>query len=349
MTNSEIQASEPHRGPQRQTSLQILSRALTLYKQHWRPFTRVLLAPVVEIFIGLYASLALSQGFINWLTACCQTLIADNLWLAIGSVLLIVLACLSLTVRGTWRYLIYWATLCENAWEADQGEYIDFERAREQFLLHKQTAYSILATTYFSLPIIALIPILLMTALGLFLGENLLQLLMVAGGLQSLILLTCWGFSLILLSFVFQVAAFEKGIPLNPSPTFILSVKLALKRFSTTMCLQAAVFLLTNVLAPLPIIWLGRLTTISTLLDWLHLQLFGEAIRQCQTIMGGVPLLSDVVQGPGFVTAMVQASTDLTLSFLITLLLLPFGTFAFTLLYKDILKCDRSKKTFLGI
>lgn len=346
MTEPETRVSSAHQPPQRRGFGAILSRAFQLYFKNWRGFTGVLAWPVTQIFLGFYASQALSL----WLMDATQPFALTHSGLIISGVLLIAFLSVCLICRGTWQYLVYWASLCLNVWEAEEENFIDYRTAYNTMLLEKRTGYAVLAGAYFSLPLITLLPVTLLSMLGSLLGPQMLDLLFLVGLLQSFILIAAWLFSLVPLSFVFQIAAFERGIPLNPLPTFTISLKLALKRFWTLFFMQILVFLITNALIPQPLVWLARLTHVSAPLDWLHGWILRETFTGSEEIWQKLPLLGEfLTPDPTLIQIATQILSDLCLSTLITLLLLPLGTFVFTLLYKDILKCDRSKKTFLGI
>lgn len=345
MTEAGTARPESHKPPQRRSCRAILGRSLTLYGRHWRRFTSALLWPVAQIMLGAYASQILPLFFL--------TIAAPYTfgfpWLVLGVVLVIAFLSMLLMLRGTWQYLVYWASLSENAWEAEEEQFIDFRMAYEGLLLQKRTAYTVLLCAYFGLPFIAVLPLLVLAPLGALLGQSMLELLLLLGVLQSLSLALIWVFSLILFSFVFQIAAFENGLPVNPGHVFTLSVKLVLKRFWSTVCLQIAVFLTANFLIPQPLVWLARITHISAPLDWLHGWLLRETLRGNESIWQNLPFLGGLMTDEQLTQLFIHALTDMTLATTITLLLLPFGTFVFTLLYKDILRCDRSKKTLLGV
>lgn len=271
--------------------------------------------------------------------------------LALGGMVLIAALSITLIVRGTWQYLVYWASFCLNAWQAEEGQPIQIREAYQSIIQNKKRPYAILVGTYFALPLVALLPVLIMLVMGIFLGNQMQELLLIVGMLQSLVLSLAWLFSLILFSFVFQVAAFEKGIPASPGPTFMLSSKLALKRFWETLSLQLIVFLTANCLIPQPVVFIANLTRISAPLDWLHLWLIRETIgANAEEIALQSPLLGQMVNPHSqLVQEVAKALSAVAIGSTITLLLLPLGTLVFTLLYKDILRCDRSKNTLLGI
>lgn len=344
MTEAGTVRQESHKPPQRRTFLAILGRSLMLYGRHWQRFTSVLLWPVAQILLGIYASQVLPLLFLN----IAIPYASGFPWFLIGGVLILALLSMLLMLRGTWQYLIYWASLCENAWEAEEERFIDFRMAYEGLLLQKRTAYTVLLCAYFGLPFIALLPLLVLAPLGGLLGQSMLELLLVLGVLQSMILTVVWFFSLILFSFVFQIAAFENGLPVNPGHVFMLSAKLVLKRFWSTLFLQITVFLTTNLLIPHPLIWLARMTHLSAPLDWLHGWLLRETLRGDESVLQSLPFIGGLMTDEQLSGVLIHSLTDMTLVSTVTLLLLPFGTFVFTLLYKDILRCDRSKKTFLG-
>ncbi|WP_373531251.1 hypothetical protein [Vampirovibrio sp.] len=346
MSEPAPKGSPAHPLPHRLDCWAILGRAISLYSAHWQAFTRVLLWPVLQIGLGVYISQTLSLLVIT----ISEPILHDYWWLILGGLLLMVGFGLFLMFRGAWQYAVYWASLCRNAWEADQGLPLDFKNAYQNIVREKKAGYLTLSGTYFSLPLLTFMPVLLFSLLGSMVGPSALEVLFLAGFLQSLLLMAVWLFSLVPLSFVFQIAAFEKGIPINPLPIFRLSLKLTLKRFWSVLSLQMLVFLMTNCLIPQPLIWLARFTHAITPLDWIHQQLI-------QTLLSGNPSLwrempwpgGSMLSDPSITQMLVHTLSDLCLSTFITLLLLPLGTFIFTLLYKDILKCDRSKKTWVGI
>ncbi|WP_303673836.1 hypothetical protein [Vampirovibrio chlorellavorus] len=342
-----LDAAPTHRPPQGRSPGAILAHALSLYAKHWKAFTCALIGPVTQMVAGAYGS----QGINLWLLDQNQVLAMRYPWTAIGLSIVITLLCTGLMLRGGWQYVLAWASLCLNAWEAENGQPLDFKKAYQSLSAAKKAPYAILACTYFSLPALAFLPFIFLALLGVFLGPSMLELLIIAGILQSLLLGALWVASLIPLTFTFQIAAFENGLPANPVHTFLLSSKFVLKQFWKTTCLQITVFLLTNILIPQPLIWLFRLFQLSAPLDQLHRWL----IQQLMAGMGtegdfnSLPLWKSLLgEDFSWVQRLSQTLTDLSLSCTLTLLLLPLGTLVFTLLYKDILKCDRSKKTWLG-
>jgi hypothetical protein len=351
MTSSEARADKPetsqHGPPQSRSAGAILGQSLKLYARQWKAFTGVLIWPIGQMILGVYGSQIINL----WLLEQNQALAMRFPWAAIGLIIVVTLLCTGLILRGGWQFMLYWASLCLNAWEAENGQPLDFKKAYLSLAREKKGPYAILACTYFSLPILTFLPVIFLSLLGAFLGPNMLELLMLAGLVQSLLLGGLWVVSLIPLTFIFQIAAFENGLPTNPAHTFLLSCKLVLKQFWRTTSLQITVFLLTNILIPQPLVWLFRLFRLSAPLDQLH----GWLIEQLMLGLDGEPAFKNLhlwenLLGEGFswVQFLSQTLTDLGLSCTLTLLLLPVGTLAFTLLYKDILKCDRSKKTWLG-
>lgn len=347
MTESEASQQEQHSRPQRRSCFFILGHSLKLYIRHWKAFTLTLLWPVGQILLGMYASQILTLLFTQW----AQPFFATFPVPVLSGVLLIALGSVFLILRGTWQYLVYWASLSINAWEAEEDRPIDFKGAYQSIVQTKKLSYSVLVATYFSLPLLVLIPVFIMSAVGALLGQQMLELLFIVGMLQSFVLSLGWILSLILFSFVFQVAAFEKGIPVNPGPTFMLSAKLVLKRFWETLGLQLIVFLTTNFLIPQPIVLLANLTQLSKPLDWLHHWLIRQLLTgNSQDLVGQPSLIENLLQNNEHLAQLLaQTLTAFTIGGTLTLLLLPFGTIVFTLLYKDILRCDRSKKTLLSI
>ncbi len=339
-----------HKRPQPQSTTQLLSQGTRLYLKHWQPFTKVLLWPILQIYLGIYVSQVLTLALIDWMNACCQPFVSENWWVPLTAILLVLLASVSLIFRGSWQYLIYWASLCINTWEAMEGQFVDFQTAFNQFIWQKQTAYTMLIFTYFALPLVTLLPAILLGLLGLLIGPQMLELLLLVGIVQSTLLMVCWLISLVGLSFVFQISAFEKGIPIDPRHTFLYSVKLVLKRFGTTVKLQLLVYLLTNLIIPFPLVLVCRLLHLSQPLDALHLWILQKTLSGTPDLWQQIPFVDFLpVPVTQLNSLLAQGLTDMALGILITLLLLPFGTILFTLLYKDILKCDRSKKTILGI
>lgn len=347
MTIPETSQPEPDKRPQRQGVYQILGRSLKLYARHWKPLTLTLLWPLGQVWLGIYASQILPLFFMRWMAPHFAYFPVPIL----GGILLITLLCVALMLRGTWQYLVYWASLCLNAWQVEEGQPINTRAAYLSMVQDKKLPYSVLIGTYFTLPLIVFLPFLVMLTLSLMLGQPLQELLLLVGILQSAVLSLVWLFSLILFSFTFQVAAFENGIPVHPGPTFRLSAKLALKRFWDTLVLQLIVFLITNCLIPQPIVLLASLTRISQPLDWLHLWILQETLgHSAQDLLTTSPLLAALLNPNGALfPELARALTAISIGSVVTMLLLPFGTLVFTLLYKNILRYDRSKKTILGI
>jgi hypothetical protein len=343
---SGTQASTTRQAPQRQNFLAILWRSLRLYGKHLKAWTGVLIWPVAQIFLGVYISLNLCLMVMD----IPPPFLAKFSGLILGGLVLMMGFSASLLMRGAWQYMIYWASLCINAWEAEQDAPLDFKGAYQKLLQNKKMAYGILTATYFSLPLITLMPILVVSLLGVMWGQGALDIFLLAGFLLSLFLILIWLFSLIALSFIFQIAAFENGIPINPIPVFAHSLKLTLKRFGSVFLLQILTALITNCLIPQPLVWLARITHLSAPLDGLHQKLIQSMISGNEALWRESPWLADTLfSNPTVLQLFAQVLSDLCLASLITMMLLPLGTLIFTFLYKDILKCDRSKKTRIGI
>ncbi len=343
---AEAQGSTTHSPPKRRNAWEILGHAMALYGAHWKAFTCVLIWPVGQMVLGTYGSQVINL----WLLEYNQGLAMQYPSVAIVLAIFISLLFMGLILRGGWQFMLYWSSLCLNAWEAENGQPLDFKKAYQSLSEEKKAPYAILACTYFSLPALTFLPVILLTLLGAFLGPNMLELLLIAGLLQSMFLGAIWIFSLIPLTFIFQIAAFEKGLPSNPTHTFLLSCKLSLKQFWKTTFLQIAIFLLTNILIPQPLVWALRLSKLSAPLDQLHTWLIQQSMIGTEATLNSLPMMGNILgEDFSWVQFLSQSMTDLCLSCTLTLLLLPLGTFVFTLLYKDILKCDRSKKTWLGV
>lgn len=303
----------------------ILIRSLKYYVQHGWPFTRVLISPVLEIFFGTLLSIALPCFLANML-------VGQGIGY-LSVVFLIAIPGFYLQVRGFWRYLIYFSALNLNAQEVIQGQPPDFEAA-----YHKISACG---QQYGFAMLLYSVPVLL--ALGL--GGIILPFTAVVPpdgvpaviGISILITLILSVIACIVtlfFSFVFQIYAFEPDLHMTPFQTLVRSTRMVASHFSVTLGLILVTGLATVLIIPALVNMLYELTPLAGFTQALFAPNIHQALLSIpgsESIFAILPFkLEDISR---------EASLGVGESILdsaITSLMLPWGTFCFTLLYQQI-------------
>ncbi|MCE3236748.1 MAG: hypothetical protein K0Q50_2939 [Vampirovibrio sp.] len=319
------------------TLFSILKETARLYRRHWLAFTRVLLPPVGLMVLTFY-------GF-NILLALLNIQLTDNMqlvqtyfWAFIVSSMLLALVSTALVLKGGWQYVVYWASLNRNAQEVIEQTPPDFKAAYRHIAKEQGWPYKTLVALYCALPLLACLPVIGAPVLGSLAGGSDASsftgpLFLLMGFLLSGLLLIIWLAAAVFFSFIFQITAFE-GLSASPAVTFLQSARLTLKRFWATLGLQAILLIATNYLLNYPIALLIRLLGLSLPLDRLHqwmLMSFLNGLEPASPLHDqAISMLREHL--PEFASGL----TDSLLMVVITALLLPLGTFAFTLLYQDI-------------
>ncbi len=312
---------------------QLLAETLRLYQRHGLAFTRRLLAPVALIYLGGYACLYFNFQVIDQMVARDPMFVNRHPVMAFGSVGLICLVTMGLFCRGFWHYMVYWASLNLNAAEAIENRPVDFKAAFNR-VGARANAYALLLVAYCLLPLVAVVPFWLFQTLGARMDLSMQVVMTVAGlGLSAVAgLLTLVG--LIFLSLIFQVAAFE---PIGPNPLAIFrrSARLVWPVFWQATALQVMLYLVTNYAVPLPLWGLVRLLHADSPLNatnqWLVARYLDWAPPPPQMAMLTETITRDI---PGLAADI----TGMLLMTVVVSLLLPLGTFAFTLLYREALR-----------
>ncbi|HEY9688307.1 MAG TPA: hypothetical protein V6C52_15160 [Coleofasciculaceae cyanobacterium] len=318
----------------------ILKNSFVLYRGHFGPFTRVLLVPVGLMMVGAYACIGLSHLYINRIEQAMGGLNVGNIGFFLLGLLLVMLGPLLLLKKGVLDYAIYMASLCSNTAEVLNGKKPDFEGAYAAIAKEKFKPYMALLTAYLVIPLLAFLPFIMGSILaGLIQAEGLPALIFGMGLLLSLGAGIICTVCLILLSFIFQIVAFEK-LTLNPLPAFLESSRMVFQAPFRTLSLQIILMILTGTLLPFPLAGLLRLLRLTFVLDFLHRGFVDSLLLNIAPESGWGDVLPYYDWIYGFLrnnTPAIAASlTDTLVMAIITSLLLPLGTFAFTLLYWDI-------------
>jgi hypothetical protein len=313
--------------------------------QHGWPLTRVLLLPTLYILIGLYSCLILCHGFINTVTDHYMALAQQHLLLFLAIVAVLALGTLSLFFKGFWQYAVYWTSLNLNAQEALTGQPLDIPAAYRLIAQEKRVAYKLLLVAYGALAGLAVTVFVACALLATLL--TLLQNPVAAGGLLliglvvSTLLLGLWVILTIPMSLAFQVMVFQPTAQPNPLPILLESGRMVMKRFWATLGLQLILLIATNYLLTLPIAFVARVSRLVMPLDALHQWLIGMLLSSAASDPGSDPTVRQLISTmQGMAPELAHGWTDATVMLAVTALLLPLGTFAFTLLYRDIRRTD---------
>lgn len=312
---------------------------LLLYKKHGISMTRVLVWPTLQIMLGAYGCLALSYVFINAAATTYRAIFVEQyLWLTFVILALIFVLTMGPFFRGFWQYLIYMASLNLNVAEALENRPIDCKAAYQAITSEKEKPYFAMLLAYFVAFVAGSVPFMLiapLVAIAKVMGAFPEWLGNIAYLLLLLPALAVW----ILLTFTFQIVAFK---PVSKNPLHILkrSVTLVWTRPIATTGFQILLLALTSTLIPLPIAWFLRLTRLSTPLDWFHtwmLRLVLEGTAPANDAWSTIPNYMELYgQIEGQIGDIAKYLTESCIVSLVMGLLLPLGTIAFSLLYRDL-------------
>jgi hypothetical protein len=277
---------------------------------------------------------------VDYATKNIPTVAQEHLGLFLLLILVITLGTLIWLFIGAWKYAVYFGTLNINAQQVLDGERLDFEMAYKTITPEKRMPYKLLLMlAYMLLPILSLGNMVLFCILGAFalsVGNTLMYLgALLIGFLLSILILLAWLLLLIPLSLVVQIAVLENHA-FNPIIIFKRSAQLVFKRFWATLSLQVILFAATNYLVPLPLAFLFRALHLSAPLDHVHQWIIGLVFSGITEGSVSEPQAAEAFSLlKNMMPHMAQGWTDLTVMLIITALMLPWGTFAFTLLYRD--------------
>ncbi len=314
----------PHPGTE--SSLQgILKRSFMLYKQSGFAFTRVLILPVLQILAGIYGALALNFWYTHVMLENYGTLIGEHIWQWLGGLAVILTAALLLFKKGFLETTLLVASLNRNVLEVLQGKPPDFKTAYHNFAKTRWRAYTLLLSAYMLLLVPVILPLVLALPLAASAGDFA-SVVLFMGLLGTLVLGCLWLVSCVLLTFIFQIAAFEP-LPLNPWPTFMQSARLVWRAPFRTLFLQVILLVLTSYILPWPVIMLLRLAHATVPLDMWHTWMLTTFMDNATLDVSMLDLLESNLP------AVAALFTDSLVGMVVTMLLLPLGTFAFTLLY----------------
>lgn len=334
----------------------ILKYAFQLYFTHGLAFTRTLFMSLGLLFIGLYIALWGSISFMNYMEENYRPLepvvVASGVFgfLAIG---------IYLHVRGFWAYLVYIVSLNINTQEALEKRPIDFKGAY-QAITRKANPYVLvlLAITivWFFPTIYGIVtPALIESAFAptdpLYWVLSLLNLFI------SFVLTVIGAVVSVYLSMVFQVVAFET-VTLNPIPTLKRSWALIKGNFWRATGLLIIIGIITNLIAPTVVTVLLELTHITASVSEAIMKTVAEAlvrtffteeakaeiqhlfnapeIQQILISAQATDLVGILLDPALYINIISQGLTIGLFQSLTVSLLLPLGTFTWTLLYQDL-------------
>jgi hypothetical protein len=323
----------------------VMRRTLAMARSHGAAFMRVLLLPVGKVLLGFYGSLAGSLFISQWATQPERLLFFQQYSvLFIALLLVILLLGLGLCFQGFWEYLIYSVSLCRNVREVSETHsenrppdfktaYLEIDRHRKALLARWAGIVLVLLPLFPLLPAVGL-P--LLTALIPQLPIGVMALSVLAGLLLGGLLGLVWLVMQILLTYGLQALALTEA-PSNVMTLAQDSMRLTRQRPWLTLGLQVVLFLCTNYLFTVPLVALLRFARLLAPLDdlhgWLSGILLADGMEQMTHLdLGalGAPLLAQL---ESLRPSLVSGLTDAAVGGSITLLLLPLGTMAFTLVY----------------
>lgn len=320
----------------------LLSQTLRFYRQEGWRLTRSLFVPLGKIFLGLYGWLILFHWFVNGMML--QFLLQEgDLWMAIVAMLLLTVGTLYFFFAGFWEYMVAWAAQPIVVRAILAGESPDVSAATRIIVKERHRVYSILLTVYMLLPLLACVPALLAPLISVLvlagnpLGSSALLLL---GFGVTLCLLCVWLLLMWACSFIFQSVGLDTPCP-SVWNVFRSSVRRVLWRPWVTLCLQLLLWAFTNLLAPLACVqlprWLGLMAPFDALHVWI-LSMMMQGLPPASESSGVSPeLLALLTSHPSDLAAI---WTDMAAGLLVTALLLPLGSIAFTQLYLAITPSD---------
>ena len=311
----------------------IFSRAWGLYMKHFWSVTGALFTPVLLISAGGYGCLALNYKFMDYIVENHSAWLVDSPWQVFGPVAAITIGTMMLFVWGFWRYLLYYASLNINAAEAIEGRPMNFRDAYRA-VAKQSWAYSILLITYGVLMLATMLPYIASLLAGAATEDANARIILLLSGVATSALLWLVAFVvMIFLTLVFQITAFEK-LPVNPLITFRRSAAMVSKRLGTTVGLQVILMIVTGV-APIPVLGVLELIGLTRPLDALNQWIINYLVGSPPTTLTPEQLqvMSIINQHQ---EALAQAISQMVLSTILIALMLPLGTFAFTLLYREV-------------
>lgn len=348
---SQASSVEPDRSEHPGSFLQVLRETFALYRRHGVAFTVVLLPSLFSVLLGAYGGLLLSDGLIQMSTNSELRLQPYYGLLMILLLGLIGFGTIFCVLQGSWKYLIYCASLNINAVEVSQGKPPDFRRAYHEIAVSRSVRFQRLMTVYCALPL--LFPFMLFIPYGaihtLIVSsgiapqvQSLLVLLFGILGFVWIILFGILGFALMMLSsFILQIVAIEPTASVYS--VFKRSARLVLNQFWSVTGLQLLLGLMNSYFLPAPVIFVLRKLQLLSFADRTHQWLIQKALEVYTGPIKG--FLADnvwftVVQD--YLPNTASSATDMVIAYFIAALLLPLGTFAFTLFYLNGIKSENS-------
>jgi len=330
-----------------QSIVDIFTASTKLYAAHWRPFTRVLLPSMLYQVLGIYGSVIGAYFLMDYFEA--RVIAGDPAAFTMLFVTLIpwMLATVALFCMGFWQYVVYFASLNINCAEVIQGKTPDFK-----------TAYrAIEAKTWpyaFTLKLLIVVQIAwFFTSLGSFVWALYSKqpwnvIIFLSGQALSILLLTAGVLLSVYFSMVFQVVAFE-AITLNAFNTARKSFAYVWNNFWRTVTLFLVLSAFTGLIAPTLFTVIARPLQLLLPVDLFHQWFVKMLLEGMQPSLDyEIPLdtmMSLVLKQPSLnpyqllmsqLPAFAAMCTDSLISLLMTALMLPWGTFAYTLLYGDL-------------
>lgn len=331
---------------ERRSIWRITGRGFWMYVTRLGPFSRVLLLPVLYQLAGAYLAVMLSYWAMDQTVAHPESVFAQHPALMIVMVLVATGTGILLFCKGFWQYLVYFASLNINAAEVMRGRKPDFAAAY-RVVSSKTWPYAMYLKV---LALVQLLPFLISFCFFMvtgFLPEEARLLFGLFGGVATVASFVPAVVLTVFMGLGFQIVAFEP-VTLNGLETAFRSIRMVWGHFWRTLALMLLLFLVTS-LAPNMIWgiaeWSGLAAPFHDLNAWLVNMLLANTTPGPDlplTYRKFHEVLFSMENGnrPRFLSGLISGNVFL---YTFTCLMLPLGTFVFTLLYADIQASRQAK------
>lgn len=314
----------------------ILQGAFLLYVRHWRSFTQQLVLPVFWQLVGLLIAIIGPIRMVNYMERAYD--IHEPAWLIAG-MLAPFLPGVYLFGRGFWEYLVYMVSLNRNAAQVIHQASPEFKPAYRH-VTAKATAFTNVLLAYMALWMLPVACILLPPVLLAGLGPAWTPWLSLGGMVLAGVMMLVVAVLSVYFSLGFQVLAFE-SVTANPFKVLQRSYQLVDGNFCRVLAIALVLGVLTNLVLPNLLTLVLDLAQVTA---WISTTLAQGLVAEVMENVKLAPVLgydAAVVMVDDFLMTHVSdvsmALVQSTMVSLVTFFLLPLGTFAFTLLYGDLM------------
>ncbi len=343
------------RDGQSRSVLRIFRDSIRLYAQTWMPFTATLAKPLFLILAGCYGCLAGSYVLLDLATQHYGDFFYANPLMLIVLITPFALVTLSFFIQGFWEYLVYFSSLGLNAAQIIQEKSTsspptsskintpDF-KAAYQCVLDRSPLYT---SFLVFIVCVQLVPVLI-GILGYFSMEMVSENYRFFTLIPSVSLFIVLTIASVILSFLvalgFQLIAFEPELK-NAMQLIRRSLSISVGQFIRIAYLISITTFIASYLIPELIYFIFKVTKLITPIDQLHIWLTAlitegldpSANQSTQDL--SFPLYDQAYQLLKSSDSQGHLGTYLSKSVfvgVVNALLLPFGTYVFTMMYLDI-------------